>query len=80
MMKKIQVLLEKQFFGVCEWWGEKLGIKTSRIRLFFIYLSFFTFGSPIIFYLGMAFILENKTYFKSIFSFGPKKRRSVWDL
>lgn len=80
MIDKIQAFFEKQAFGVCEWWGDKLGIKTSRIRLFFIYLSFFTFGSPIIFYLIMAFILENKDYLKSIFFLHPRRNRSVWDL
>lgn len=76
MIKKIQDWFEKHAFGVCTWWGNKLGIDTTTIRMYFIYLSFFTFGSPIIIYFIMAFILEHKQYFK------PKqpKRRSVWDL
>ena len=77
MIEKIASYFEKQAFGVCAWWGEKLGIKSSNIRLFFIYLSFFTAGSPIIIYLAMAFILEHKNYFKLKFR---KKRGSVWDL
>ena len=74
MMKRIQDFFEKHAFGVCEWWGEKLGLKSSKIRLFFIYLSFLTMGSPIIIYLIMAFILEHKYFFKM------KKRSSVWDF
>lgn len=74
MITKISSFFEKQAFGVCEWWGEKLQLKISRIRLFFIYLSFLTFGSPIIIYLIMAFILEHKEYFKL------GKRKSVWDV
>lgn len=74
MVSKILSYFEKQAFGVCSWWGEKLLLKTSRIRLFFIYLSFLTFGSPIIIYLVMAFILEHKEYFKL------SKRKTVWDI
>lgn len=74
MIKRIQSVFEKHAFGVCTWWGEKLQLKTPKIRLFFIYLSFLTFGSPLIIYLIMAFILEHKSYFKFY------KRKSVWDL
>ncbi len=77
MVDKIVAYFEQQAFGVCEWWGKKLGIKTTNIRMYFIYLSFFTFGSPIIIYFVMAFILEHKRYFKPRFY---SKRKSVWDL
>lgn len=73
MIEKIQCFFEKQAFGVCSWWGEKLGIKTSRIRIYFIYLSFITMGSPLIIYLIMAFVLENKDLFK-------RKKRTIWDI
>ncbi|MDP1744076.1 MAG: PspC family transcriptional regulator [Bacteroidota bacterium] len=76
MVKKIQNWFEGHAFGVCEWWGKKLGINTTNIRMYFIYLSFFTVGSPIIIYFIMVFILEHKKYFKPWRS----KRRSVWDL
>jgi len=75
MIERIQRFFEKFAFGVCAWWGDKLGIETSKIRLFFIYLSFITFGSPIIIYLIMAFILEHKRIFRI-----RKKRRTIWDL
>ncbi len=74
---KVVSLFEFQIFGVCSWLGEKLGIKTTSIRMYFIYLSFFTFGSPIIVYLISSFILEHKHYFKPTVQ---RKRRSVWDL
>lgn len=67
---------EEQAFGVCTWLGKKLGIKTTNIRLYFIYLSFFTFGSPIIIYFMMAFILEHKNFFKP----KPIRRKTIWDL
>lgn len=76
-MKKIQELFERNFFGVCEWWGNKLGIKISRIRLFFIYFSFISVGISFFVYLTMAFILEHKELFKSIFT---SKRTNIWDL
>lgn len=74
MITKILGYFEKQAFGVCSWWGEKLQLKSSQVRLSFIYLSFLTVGSPIIIYLIMAFILKHKEYFK--FS----KRKTVWDI
>lgn len=77
MVDKIKYWFEERAFGVCEWWGKKLGINTTNIRMYFIYLSFFTFGSPIIIYFMMAFILENKEYFKPS---KYRRRKSVWDL
>jgi phage shock protein C len=74
---RIARLFETQAFGVCSWWGRKLGIRATRIRMYFIYLSFFTVGSPVIIYFIMAFILEHKEYFK------PRKLRTrdrIWDL
>jgi phage shock protein C len=68
---------EAQAFGVCEWWGKKLGIRTTTVRMYFIYLSFFTFGSPIIMYFIMAFVLEHKEFFKIRRKF---RKSSVWDL
>ncbi len=67
---------EKKAFGVCTWLGLKLGMKSTTIRLYFIYLSFFTFGSPIILYFVLAFLLENKKFFF------PQKavRKRIWDL
>jgi phage shock protein PspC (stress-responsive transcriptional regulator) len=73
MEERIKNFFEKNAFGVCSWIGEKINIDASIIRLYFIYASFFTFGSPIIFYLVMAFMLEVKDYIK------PKKNR-IWDL
>lgn len=70
-------LFELKIFGLCSWLGEKLGIRATTIRMYFIYLSFFTFGSPIILYLIGSFFLEHKAYFKKWFA---PKRRSVWDL
>ncbi|HVA99341.1 MAG TPA: PspC family transcriptional regulator [Bacteroidia bacterium] len=76
MIQKISSWFEQGAFGVCEWWGKKLGIKSSTIRMYFIYLSFFTAGSPIIIYFIMAFILEHKKYFIP----HHKRKSSVWEI
>ncbi len=65
--------LEQQAFGVCTWLGMRMGIKTERVRLYFLYLTFGTFGSSMIVYLIMAFWLNIKNYIK-------EGRRSIWDL
>jgi len=74
MTQRILDFFERQTFGVCNWWGEKLQIRTHSVRLFFIYLSFLTFGSPILLYLIMVFIHQNKDFFK------PRIRKTVWEF
>lgn len=69
----MSAFFEKQTFGVCAWLGDKLHMKTSQIRLFFIYASFLTLASPVIVYLHMAFILRIKRFIHS-------SRSRVWDL
>ncbi|GMV77191.1 MAG: hypothetical protein AMXMBFR79_03260 [Chitinophagaceae bacterium] len=59
---KIRMYFETQAFGVCSVIGEKLGIASSRIRLWFIYISFLTLGSPVIIYMILAFWLNIKKY------------------
>ncbi len=76
MINRIRLWFERQAYGVCSWWGEKLGISATHIRMYFVYLSFFTFGSPIIVYFIMAFILEHKEYFRP----SRSRRRSIWEL
>lgn len=63
-MEMIQKYFEKQFFGVCTRLGEKMNIPTSSIRIWFIYTSFLTFGSPIIVYMGLAFIMEFRKHLR----------------
>jgi phage shock protein PspC (stress-responsive transcriptional regulator) len=72
-MRKIQAFFEKQAFGVCAFLGEKLGIATAGIRLFFIYASFLTFGSPVIVYLGIAFIMNIHKHLR-------RKKSTIWDI
>jgi phage shock protein PspC (stress-responsive transcriptional regulator) len=64
MMKTIQNFMEQRAYGVCSKLGERLGISSSSIRLYFIYTSFLAFGSPIIVYLVLAFWLNIRKYLR----------------
>ncbi len=64
-MNRLRTIIEPQIFGVCNAIGEKMGIATSRIRMWFIYISFLTFGSPLIIYMILAFWLNIKNYIYS---------------
>ena len=64
MMEKLKNIVELQWFGVCTWWAEKLGVSINKVRLFFIYLSFLTAGSPIVPYLMMGFVLDIRNAFR----------------
>lgn len=59
---KIKDFVEWKAFGVCSAIGEKLGIASSSIRLWFIYISFLTLGSPVIVYMILAFWMNLKRY------------------
>ncbi len=74
MISRIQSYFERQAFGVCQWWADKLKIKISRVRVFFIYASFIALGSPLLLYLIMAFILEHKNAIKGM------GRKRIWEL
>ncbi|MBT8233411.1 MAG: PspC domain-containing protein [Saprospiraceae bacterium] len=63
-MNSLRNIIEKSTFGVCSSIGSKMGIRSSRVRLYFIYLSFVAMGSPIIIYLVMAFWINLKTYLR----------------
>ncbi|PUZ25268.1 PspC family transcriptional regulator [Chitinophaga parva] len=61
-MNRLKEFVEWQAFGVCSAIGARLGIATSRIRLFFIYISFLTMGSPVVIYMVLAFWMNMKHY------------------
>ncbi|TAE87293.1 MAG: PspC family transcriptional regulator [Bacteroidetes bacterium] len=69
-MERLKYFVEKYAFGVCSYLGDRLGIATSRIRLYFIYTSFITMGSPVIIYLVIAFWLNFKKYIRQRFTLG----------
>lgn len=61
-MNRLKEFLESNAFGVCAYLGEKMGIASSRIRLWFVYISFLTMGSPVIIYMTIAFWMNIKQY------------------
>lgn len=65
----IKSITEKFGFGVCNYLSDKLNIHASRVRLYFIYLSFVTFGSPIFIYLVIAFWINIRRYIRDFFSY-----------
>lgn len=71
-MRKIQYFFEEQAFGVCTRLGEILSISTSSIRLFFIYASFLTFGSPLLVYMGLVFIMNLRRHLR-------KRNNPIWN-
>lgn len=72
IIDRIKYFFENNAFGVCTTLGEKMGIATSSIRLFFIYASCLTLGSPIIIYLSLAFVLNMRAHLR--------KRNTIWDF
>lgn len=61
-MDQLKNIVEKGIFGVCSALGDRMGIRISTVRLYFIYLSFVTMGSPIVIYLFVAFWMNLKNY------------------
>lgn len=72
IVDRIKYYFENNAFGVCSALGDKLGVATSSIRLFFIYASCLTLGSPIIIYLSLAFIMNMRAHLR--------KRSTIWDF
>jgi phage shock protein PspC (stress-responsive transcriptional regulator) len=73
-MNRIRYYVENQIFGVCSTLGERLSISASSIRLYFIYATFLTFGSPIILYLVMTFWMEIRTHLRR------HQSPSIWEF
>jgi phage shock protein PspC (stress-responsive transcriptional regulator) len=65
-MEKIKIFFENRAFGVCSKLGEKLHFPIDSIRLFFIYSSFITLGSPVIVYVSMAMMMKIRKYFRKM--------------
>lgn len=70
---KLKYLLEKHGFHVSSRVADKLGMRASNVRIFFIYLSFVTAGLGFAVYLTFAFWIRLKDLIRA-------KRSSVFDL
>jgi hypothetical protein len=69
----IKYFFEKHGFEVSSRLADRLGMKAKNVRLFFIYVSFATFGVWFAVYLTLAFLLRLKDLVYT-------KRTSVFDL
>lgn len=73
MITKILHFFEKHGFFVAQRLAERLGMRATNVRLFFVYISFVTVGIGFGFYLTLAFLLRLKDMVYT-------KRSSVFDL
>ena len=65
-MEKLKLFFEERAFGVCSRLGEKLNFPIDSIRLFFIYSSFITLGSPVIVYVILAMTMKIRKFFRKM--------------
>ncbi|WP_026953374.1 PspC domain-containing protein [Algoriphagus mannitolivorans] len=65
-MEKLKLFFEERAFGVCSKLGEKLNFPIDSIRLFFIYSSFVTLGSPVIVYVTLAMTMKIRKFFRKM--------------
>lgn len=73
LLHDLRYFFEKRGFEVCSRMADRLGMKAKHVRIFFIYLSFFSLGAGFALYLVFAFWLKMKDF---LFT----KRSSVFDL
>ncbi len=64
---------ERNGFAVSSRLADKMGMRAKNVRLFFIYITFITFGFSFGLYLTLAFVLKLKDMVYT-------KRSSVFDL
>ena len=65
-MEKLKLFFQDRAFGVCSRLGEKLHFPIDSIRLFFIYASFITLGSPVIIYVCLAMMMKIRKYMRKM--------------
>ncbi|MDR2223462.1 MAG: PspC domain-containing protein [Flavobacteriaceae bacterium] len=73
MINDLRYFLEKRGFKVSTRLADRIGMRATNVRLFFIYLSFFTLGLGFALYLTLAFLAKLKDLVYT-------KRTSVFDL
>ena len=73
-MNRFKDFKEWKAFGEHSESGERMGIATSRIRMWFMYTSLLTLGSPIIVYMILAFWMNMKRYMRA------RRRNPLWNL
>ncbi|MFN8354307.1 MAG: PspC family transcriptional regulator [Spirosomataceae bacterium] len=74
LAKHIKYFSENQAFGVCTWLSDRMRISANSVRLYFIYTSFITMGSPVIVYLVLAFWMNIAKHLRQ------NNHPTVWEL
>jgi phage shock protein PspC (stress-responsive transcriptional regulator) len=69
----VRHFFERHGFGVFTRLADRLGIRAKNVRIYFIYVTFFTVGLSFGFYLTFAFLIKLKDLIYT-------KRSSVFDL
>lgn len=73
IIHSVRHFFERHGFAVSSRFADKLGMRATNVRLFFIYISFVTAGLSFGLYLTLAFLLRLKDMIYT-------KRSSVFDL
>jgi len=73
MIDALRHFFEKRGFYVSSRLADRLGMRVTNVRLFFIYVTFFTVGFWFGIYLTLAFLFKLKDMIYT-------KRNSVFDL
>ncbi|QCD63736.1 PspC family transcriptional regulator [Tenacibaculum maritimum] len=73
MIHSVRHFFERNGFYVSSRLADRLGMRATNVRLFFIYISFVTVGLSFGIYLTLAFLLKLKDMMYT-------KRTSVFDL
>ncbi|EAZ95686.1 hypothetical protein FBBAL38_08290 [Flavobacteria bacterium BAL38] len=73
MVQGVFHYFEKNGFFVASRLADKLGMRATNVRLFFVYITFVTVGLGFGLYLTLAFLLKLKDMIRT-------KRSSVFDL
>ena len=73
LIHSIRHYFERNGFDVSSRFADRLGMRATNVRLFFIYISFVTVGLSFGIYLTLAFLLKLKDMVYT-------KRSSVFDL
>lgn len=73
LIHAVRHFFERHGFAVSSRFADKLGMRATNVRLFFIYISFVTIGLSFGVYLTLAFLLRLKDMIYT-------KRTSVFDL
>jgi phage shock protein PspC (stress-responsive transcriptional regulator) len=73
LIHAVRHFFERHGFGVFSRFADRLGMRAKNVRIYFIYVTFFTVGLSFGLYLTLAFVLKLKDMVST-------KRSSVFDL